>query len=124
MNSLASYIINNYRGKVVEIGIGEYGEVASALSRNEDIEFIAVDKKNREYTDFEFYVDDLSSPDIEIYRGAELLYSIRPPMDILESIIDLKKQIGCDLLIVPLHDDIPSQSYELINHEGEVIYKF
>jgi len=51
------------------------------------------------------FVDDLTSPSLEIYEGADLIYSIRPPFELIPKIASLGARVGSDILIAPLPED-------------------
>ena len=116
---LGEYIANNYSGKVVEVGVGSYYEVAEYLKRR-GFKVITVDiSPKREET----VKDDVLNPRIKIYEGASLIYSIRPPYEIQESIIKLAEKIGCDAIIVPLKSEI-IEGGKLTTYRGVSFYVF
>ena len=49
--------------------------------------------------------DDIFAPDIEIYKNASLIYSIRPPVDFQEAMAGVAKEAGADLLIRPFGNE-------------------
>jgi len=51
------------------------------------------------------FVDDLTNPSLEIYRGADLIYSVRPPFELIPKIAALGIRTGSDVLIAPLSED-------------------
>jgi len=52
--------------------------------------------------------DDIFDPTPELYRGACLIYSIRPPVEMQPAMGRLALSIGADLIIRPLGDEIVS----------------
>jgi uncharacterized protein len=67
--------------------------------------------------------DDVTCPDLQLYRGASLIYAIRPPMEIQRSIIKLSEQIAADTLIKPLGSEIIEDTrLSLINFRGMPMY--
>ncbi|MDI9645066.1 MAG: UPF0146 family protein [Archaeoglobales archaeon] len=120
MLGLAEYIIRNYRGKVVEIGIGHYFEVAKILAKN-GFEVYATDLKDAKTPKYvKYFIDDVRSPKIEIYRGASLIYSIRPPPEIFEPIRVVSQKVNADCIIKPLYGDFPEG--KLVNYKGTYFY--
>ncbi|MCE8423014.1 MAG: hypothetical protein J5U17_09290 [Candidatus Methanoperedens sp.] len=100
---IAEYIRKNYKTKVVEVGIGSLPQVAIALKDSLDV--IVTDVVELKYTEVHSVIDDIFSPDIEIYQDASLIYSIRPPVDIQEAIARVAKEVGADLLIRPFGNE-------------------
>jgi len=77
---LAEYILRSYRGKIVEVGIGKHPEVALLLKNHLDV--TVTDVMGPRIHGIRFVRDDIFNPDIRIYKGASLIYSIRAPIDI------------------------------------------
>jgi uncharacterized UPF0146 family protein len=112
---LADFILNNYSGKVVEVGIGLRSEVASLCS---PLHLLATDREARLLGKIRVEKDDIFSPAMEIYQGASLIFSIRPPLEMQQAMGDLAREVSCDVLIRPLEDeiaDLPGFSRSLIN---------
>lgn len=96
---LAEYILKNYRGKVVEVGVGSRPEVALLLKDVMDV--TVTDISEQAYAGLRFCRDDIFAPDMDVYKDATLIYSIRPPIDIQEAIAKTARDAGADLLIRP-----------------------
>jgi uncharacterized protein len=105
---IGDFILRNYSGKVVEIGTGFVPEVAMLLSQK--ITIVATDKEMRHLDGLYIRKDDIFSPQKELYEGASLLYSIRPPIEIQLAMGRLAVEIGADVLIRPLKDEIAELS--------------
>jgi uncharacterized UPF0146 family protein len=100
---IAEYILKNYKKKVVEVGAGSLPHVALALK--ERINVVVTDIIEQKYDGLGFAVDDIFSPDMDIYKGATLIYSIRPPIEMQEAIALAAKKVGADLLIRPFGNE-------------------
>jgi len=50
-------------------------------------------------------VDDILNPRIELYQGSNLIYSIRPPIELINSVAGVAERVGADALIFPLSED-------------------
>ncbi len=120
MLGLAEYIARNYKGKVVEVGVGHYFEVAKILAKNgldvytTDIKDVKTPKEVR------YFIDDIRLPRIKIYEGASLIYSIRPPPELFESIRAVSQKVSADCIIKPLYGDFPEG--KLVNYKGTYFY--
>jgi uncharacterized UPF0146 family protein len=124
---LAEYIGRNYAGRVVEVGAGHTGAVALLLMRMPSVQVVATDKEERFLGRMHVEKDDIFSPQIGLYRGASLLYSLRPPLELQLAMGDLARRICSDVLIRPLQDevaDMPGFSRRLINSGEARFYLF
>lgn len=120
---LAEFISKNYDPQVVvEVGIGKKWDVAVQLS-TAGFEVIATDVMDIDPSGFNSVKDDITNPDMRLYRNAGLIYSIRPPPELFSSIIDVAGSAGADCLIRPLGNEFPDGG-ELINYRGEKFYRW
>jgi uncharacterized UPF0146 family protein len=103
---LAEFIRCHYKGKVVEVGAGFVTDVASRLKTLNLLDLVATDLEKRDLEGINVQADDIFSPRREIYEGASLLYSLRPPLEMQIAIGELARRIGADVLIRPLGDEI------------------
>ena len=67
-----------------------------------------------------FYLDDITSPKIQIYKGASLIYSIRPPPELFSAILMVSQKIGADCIIKPLYGDY--MDAKIVNYKGVQFY--
>ncbi len=98
---IGRYIAGNYN-RAIEAGIGRNTDAAEILSRAgkllrcTDIREIPVPGS------LPFIVDDLFSPDISRYRDADVLYAIRPAIEMIPPLVALAQTINCDLIVYHL----------------------
>ncbi len=121
---IAEFILKNYSGKVVEVGAGFVDDVASRLK---PLDIIATDTNSYCIDGIRIERDDIFRPRMEIYTGASLLYSIRPPLEVQLAMGMLALKIGADVLIRPLGDevaDLPGFTRSLINIGDARFYVF
>lgn len=122
---MVDFILRNYSGKVVEVGVGFVPEVAILLSRK--ITIVAIDKEMRQLDGLCIQKDDIFSPRKELYEGASLLYSIRPPIEVQLAMGKMGAEIGADVLVRPLEDEIAELSgfsRTLVNYGDAGFYLF
>lgn len=122
---MADFILRNYSGTIVEVGVGHVPEVALLLSRN--ISVVATDKEACPIDGLCIQKDDIFSPRKEIYEGASLLYSIRPPIEVQLAMGCLAAELEADVLVRPLENEIaslPGFSRKLINIGDARFYSF
>jgi uncharacterized UPF0146 family protein len=88
---------------------------------------VATDLEKRDLEGITVQADDIFSPRREIYEGASLLYSLRPPLEVQIAMGDLARRIGADVLFRPMGDEIaelPGFSRRLVNAGEARFYLF
>lgn len=123
-DDLADFILQNYPGKVVEVGAGFVADVALRLT---PLRPVITDREKRDLGGISVQADDIFSPSLEIYRGASLIYSLRPPLEVQLAIGDVARKVGADLLVRPLGDEIAELkgfSRKLVNAGEARFYLF
>jgi hypothetical protein len=120
----SEYIIANYKDAslIVEVGVGGFPLVALTLKEHLNMDIIMTDIKP--YHD-EVVVDDITNPNLDIYSGATLIYSIRPPEELQNHIKKVAESVGADLIIKPLSTEFINSdaSLKLINYKKAIFYK-
>jgi uncharacterized UPF0146 family protein len=116
---IADYIHKNYSGKVVEVGIGYNWTVALEL-RRKGFNVIATDIREIPIRYVNFVLDDVTNPKLEVYSGSSLVYSIRPPPEIVPYIVKVGKSVGADVLVRPFGNEF--YDGKLVNYKGERFY--
>lgn len=118
---LINFIISNYRGKLVEIGTGNLFKVAKEL-QNFGFDVLCVDIRDIEPPDgIKFIKDDVTSPNLDLYRGSCLIYSIRPPQELFNHILSISERVKADCIIKPLPEEVP-EGFNLVNYKGDFFY--
>jgi len=112
-NCVGRYIAKHYRHPV-EVGVGRNPD-AAAIVRSAGTPIRCTDVRALELPEGIVYaVDDVFEPDLQFYRGADVIYSIRPAVEMVPALIALAGQIGCDLLVYHL-------GFETYGDGGETI---
>jgi uncharacterized protein len=125
-DDLAQFIAANYSGRVVEVGAGFAAEVALGLQAR-GLDVLLTDKEERLLGSLRVEKDDIFSPCLELYRGASLLYSIRPPLEMQLAMGLLAAKLGADVLVRPLMDELamlPGFARRLVNSGEARFYLF
>jgi uncharacterized protein len=108
------------------VGAGHVPAVARLLLAR-GLEVVLTDREERLLESLRIEKDDIFAPRIELYRGASLLYSIRPPLEMQIAMGDVAAQVGADILIRPLQDEVgelPGFARKLINTGEARFYLF
>ena len=119
----AQYIINNYADadKIVEVGVGKFHLVSSILQENLKTTIVLTDIKP---SSKKIVQDDICNPDLKIYKGSSLIYSIRPQPELQPYIIDVAEKVGSDVIIKPFSTEfVSSNKMKLINYRKTTFYK-
>jgi len=120
----SEYIITNYRdvSKIVEVGVGNFPRVALTLQEHLNMDIIMTDIKPYHPM---VTVDDINDPDLDIYSGASLIYSIRPPEELQKSIKNVADTVGADIIIKPFLTESFSHDnkFKLVNYKTAIFYK-
>jgi uncharacterized UPF0146 family protein len=103
IEGLVDFIAVGYTN-AAEIGVGCFPDVAYAL-QGEGLKIFATDIKPFKYDGIRVFVDDVTGPDISLYRCVDLIYSMRPPPELVPYMMRLAEMVSADLIIKPLSAD-------------------
>jgi hypothetical protein len=110
---IGAFIAGQYRN-AIEIGIGTNPEAAWILYEK-GVRVRATDIRDIPSPDWlPFFIDDIFAPDLALYAGVDVLYAIRPAIEMVPSLITLAQQVNCDLLVFHL-------GFESWGDGGEII---
>jgi len=98
---IGRYVADNY-SHAVEVGIGRNTEAAQILSGTGKLLCSTDVKKIPVPEDLSFVIDDVFSPDISLYREADVIYAIRPAIEMIPPLIGLAEIVNCDLIVYHL----------------------
>lgn len=102
---IASYIINQSYHSAVEIGFGGK-TIAAEILQKAGLSILCTDVHEYPQTTIPTVVDDCVEPDLTYYSGVELIYAIRPGIEMIPSLIQLAKKVNADLIIYHLGFEI------------------
>ena len=103
IEGLVDFIAGRYNN-AVEIGIGHFPDVAFALLKRQ-VRLFATDIRPFQYPGLNVVVDDITEPELSLYRGMKLIYSMRPPPELIPYMKRLARLISADLILKPLSDE-------------------
>lgn len=110
---IGRFIASRY-GNVAEIGAGRNLDAARII-RDAGARIFCTDiRPAPEECDIRYVKDDIFSPDISLYEGLDLIYSIRPAEEMTGALISLAKAVDCDQLVYHL-------GFEGYGDGGEII---
>lgn len=116
----AEYLLKHYPNTpIVEIGIGTDSRVFEELKKqNVDVKAVDINPTSSNVTR-----DDILKPNISLYMGSGLIYSIRPPPELIPYIEKIAQKTGADLIIKPLLTDNAPKNGKLKNYKSAIFYK-
>ena len=116
------YIGRNYR-RPVEAGAGE-NLVAARVIRDAGIPVRCTDIRTLHGEDgIPVVQDDVFSPDPGLYRGADLIYAIRPGVEMVPALIALAERTGADLLVYHLGNEVYGTGGEIVDC-GVILHQY
>lgn len=110
---IAEYISNNYK-KAVEVGIGRNHEASDILAAR-GLDISATDIRDCSSCGVRFTKDDISDPDLSLYRDCGLIYSVRPGVEMVPDLIRIAKGVNADLIVYHLGNEIYEDGGEIID---------
>ena len=121
----AEYILNECKGKnvkIAEVGVGKFSLISDILQNEDNITLIRTDIRP---ADASVIADDITNPDLNLYEGADMIYSIRPPSELQPHLVNLAEKVGSQLVIKPLtNEDLntPNTKMKLKNYGKASFY--
>jgi hypothetical protein len=110
---IGEYLILHYR-RAIEVGVGKNFRAAEIL-HNAGKLVLTMDVKGQPVPfGIPFRVDDIFLPDMHIYENADLIYAIRPAIEMIPPLIVVARAVNCDLIVYHL-------GFESFGDGGEII---
>ncbi|MFB0560624.1 MAG: UPF0146 family protein [Candidatus Lokiarchaeia archaeon] len=133
--NIIEYIIINYKysKKIVEVGVGKLPQIALGLREKlPETEIIVTDLNPRilkqlSNQHIKTAVDDIFSPDMNVYNNSDLIYSIRPPPEVQYYLLRIAKIIKADLILRLLTNEhlcVYHTTHKIINYKKTVLHLF
>jgi hypothetical protein len=98
---IGAYIAVHYRN-AVEVGVGTNPEAARKI-HGAGVRVRATDIRDVQSPAWlPFVLDDVFAPDFAWYLGADVLYAVRPAIEMVPPLITLAMWVDCDLLVYHL----------------------
>ncbi|TAJ44602.1 UPF0146 family protein [Methanofollis fontis] len=116
------YIARNYHN-VIEIGVGQNAAVAERCVRA-GLRVRATDIREPPLIPgVEVRRDDVFTPEHSWYAGADLIYAVRPGVEMIPPLIDLARSLRCDLIVYHLGNEVYLDGGEVIEC-GIVLHRY
>ncbi len=110
---IGEYIAGHYRN-AIEVGIGR-NTTAAQIVHDAGVHIRCTDIRDLGVPAWlTFRTDDVFQPEPGLYEGADVIYAIRPAIEMVPPLVALARAINCDLLVYHL-------GFELFEDGGERI---
>jgi uncharacterized UPF0146 family protein len=126
---MAEFIRSRYKhgSRIVEVGIGGHPEVADLLKNDFDI--VCTDMLANGPPGLHYVRDDIFGPDMKVYEGASLIYSVRPPIDMQDSMAGIARKVGAELIIRPFSSERTDlrryfRNFKVVNHGSATFFLY
>lgn len=120
-------VVGHYVGAryhdVVEVGIGRNFTAAEVIASS-GAQVRAVDIRATGDGPISVVWDDVFSPTLSLYEGADLVLAIRPGVEMVPPLIALARRCDCDLLVYHLGDEVYLDGGERIPIEGAILHRY
>ena len=119
------YILNEIgerNVKIAEIAVGKFDMICDMLSERENITLIKTDISPANESVIK---DDITNPNLDLYRDVDIIYSIRPPSELQPHLVNLSRKINAMLIITPLTGEdlnTPKVNMQLKNYKKASFY--
>ncbi|MFD1511793.1 UPF0146 family protein [Halomarina rubra] len=108
--------------RLVEVGVGNRPDVASALAERSTV--TATDVHDRPVpSGVRFVRDDVTSPDPSVYRDADAIYALNLPPELHRPVGELARRYGADFLFTTLGGDPASIPADAETLPGETLFR-
>ena len=108
--------------RLVEVGVGERPDVAGALSKRASV--TATDVHDRPVpAGVRFVTDDVTDPDVAVYRDAEALYALNLPPELHRPTWTLARRVDADFWFTTLGGDGPAIPADPETLPGETLFR-
>ena len=104
-DDFAQYILSeagDKNVKITEVAVGRFDRIANCLASKDNITLIKTDIAPKDETVIK---DDITNPNLDLYRDVDIIYSIRPPSELQPYLVRLAVEIGSQLIIKPLTNE-------------------
>lgn len=104
-DDFAQYILSeagDKNVKIAEVAVGRFDRIANCLASKDNITLIKTDIAPKDETVIK---DDITNPNLDLYRDVDIIYSIRPPSELQPYLVRLAVEIGSQIIIKPLTNE-------------------
>lgn len=121
--SIGEYIAARYL-RAVEVGIGNNPDAARVLAAAGALALCTDVRPGIRHEGLTVATDDIFEPDLRLYEGADLIYAVRPGVEMVPPLIALAEQVNCDLLVYHLGCEIYGDGGEVLDCGPVLLHRY
>ena len=121
--SIGEYVAARYL-RAVEVGIGNNPDAARVIAAAGALALCTDIRPDIHHDGLTVVTDDIFEPDIRLYAGADLIYAMRPGVEMVPPLIALAARVNCDLLIYHLGCEIYGDGGEIVDCGPAVLRRY
>ncbi|MDK2890425.1 MAG: uncharacterized protein PWR21_1057 [Methanoculleus sp.] len=120
---IGEYIAARYR-RVVEVGVGNNPEAARLVAAAGALMLCTDIRPGIRHDGLTVATDDIFEPDLRLYAGADLIYAVRPGVEMVPPLIALARRIDSDLLVYHLGCEIYGDGGEVVDCGAALLHRY
>ncbi|MCK9297654.1 MAG: hypothetical protein M0P21_01665 [Methanoculleus sp.] len=121
--SIGEYIAGRYH-RAVEVGIGNNPEAARLLKAAGILMLCTDIRPGIRHDGLTVVTDDVFEPDLRLYAGADLIYAVRPGVEMVPPLIALAGRVNSDLLVYHLGCEIYGDGGEVVDCGPVLLHRY
>jgi uncharacterized UPF0146 family protein len=121
--SIGEYIAGRYR-RAVEVGIGNNPEAARLIKAAGALMLCTDIRPGIRHDGLAVVTDDVFEPDLRLYEGADLIYAVRPGVEMVPPLIALARRVNSDLLVYHLGCEIYGDGGEVVDCGPVLLHRY
>lgn len=121
--SIGEYIAGRYR-RVVEVGVGNNPEAARLVAAAGALVLCTDIRPGIRHDGLAVATDDIFEPDLRLYEGADLIYAVRPGVEMVPPLIALARRVDSDLLVYHLGCEIYGDGGEVVDCGAVLLHRY
>ncbi len=121
--SIGEYIAGRY-GRVVEVGIGNNPDAARIVAAAGALALCTDIRPGIRHDGLTVVTDDIFEPDLRLYAGADLIYAVRPGVEMVPPLIALARRVNSDLLVYHLGCEIYEDGGEVLDCGPVLLHRY
>lgn len=121
--SIGEYIAARYR-RAVEVGVGNNPDAARLIKAAGALMLCTDIRPGVRHDGLDVVTDDIFEPDLRLYEGADLIYAVRPGVEMVPPLIALADRIDSDLLVYHLGCEIYGDGGEVVDCGPALLHRY
>jgi hypothetical protein len=108
----------------VEVGIGNNPDAARVIAAAGGLMLCTDIRPGIRHDGLTVVTDDIFEPDHRLYAGADLIYAVRPGVEMVPPLIALASRTNCDLLVYHLGCEIYEDGGDVVDCGPVLLHRY